>query len=240
MVGRLITDKDLAILPRDPEQAFIRLVELLNDRLARLSGDDWRDAASQYAQALLAFIDEAGLEIEVDRRYVYSSFADEGFGEWFERFRNTINYYKNRYLFRHGPVNWQGRSATVILDDDLRSEIHSLLGKIRKSVAQLEISEAKRDAIYAKIAKLAAEIDKSRTPLDAFTDFLLEVGEGLGNAAEKAEPFVRMVERLTAAFSRAKRQTEQMLLNAPANKQAKRLTGPASPQRVELDEEIPF
>lgn len=236
----MITDKDLATLPGDPEQAFIRLVDLLNDRLARLDGDDWRDAASQYAQAALAFIDETGLEIEVDRRYVYSSFADEGFGEWFERFRNTINYYKNRYLFRHGPVNWQSRSTTVILDDELRSEIHNLLGKMRKAVAQLDISEAKRDAIYAKIAKLAAEVDRSRTRLDAFTDFLLEVGEGFGNAAEKAEPFVKMVERLTTAFSRAKRQTEQMLLNPPASEQPKRLIGPASSQSVKLDDEIPF
>jgi hypothetical protein len=38
----MITAKDSSSLPEDPEKAFIMLVDLLNDRLSKLDGEDWR------------------------------------------------------------------------------------------------------------------------------------------------------------------------------------------------------
>ena len=129
--------------------------------------------------------------------------------------------------------------AAVPLNDDYRHEIHQLLNKIRKVVANLDITDQKRDAIYARIADLAAEVDKSKTGFGALTALFLEACEAGGKGAEKLEPLVRLIERVGNVFARAR---GQQALPPPVKSTTKRLPSPTPPARPsqDLDDEIPF
>ena len=239
----MISDDDLDDLPPTPEAAFVRLVDILNERLTA-DDEGWRFRAQQYVQVLLAFIDEHDLEREMGLTLDRGLPSGEGaeFYDWFNTFRNTINYYQARYRFRHR--NSYGDAITVALSSDFRRELHDLLNKIRKVVANLTVSDRKRDAIYKRIAALELEVDRSRTRLDAVMAFILEASETAGEVAENLQPVVNLAERVRDVFVRAKTDNEPLALPSPEGaKEAKRIAGPATPKaRVagSLDDEIPF
>jgi hypothetical protein len=240
----MISDNDLENLPAGNEAAFVRLVDLLNERLANGNPESWEFRAQQYAQVLLAFIDEHNLELgmtsTLDRHMPGESTG--GFSDWFNAFRNTINYFQARYRFRTRLVSTD--AITVQFNDERRHEIHNLLDKIKKVVANLTISDRKRDAIYSKIAALASEVDRSRTRIDALMAFILETSETAGEAAENLEPVIKLAERVRKLFARAQAEGQSGALPAPAEENSpKRITGPAVPQprrSTQLDDDIPF
>ena len=244
----MISDDEIASFPSSSPAAFVQLIDILNARLDN-SDDNWLVRAHQYVQIVLAFIDEHETELEIaDFDRSMPGGHGEYFDAWFRGFRNTINYYQARYRFRReAPV---GPALTVVLDNDSRAEVHRLLGKIKKIVAQMEVGDAKRDAIYNKIAALAAEVDKSRTRIDALFSFILESSKTMGEAAENAEPMMKLLERLKDLFANAK--SDSTSLPPPARQlpppkegsNSEKLTGPAVPKREssppKLDDDIPF
>ena len=240
-VGMLFDD-DLENLPNEPEPAFVKLVEILNQRLADANDQEWPLAAHEYVQVILAFADEHQITLPIDRTYPRNKHP---FFDWFAEFKDAVTYAQNRFRFRNKsgvPVG----VAAVPLNDKYRTEIHKLLGRIRKVVARLQISERKREAIYTKIGALAIEVDKDRTRLDALMDLVLEGTATLGEAAENLEPAVKLIEKLNGIFAKAKVESEPPALPSPDGEGvAKRITGPAvaesePPPSGDLDDEIPF
>jgi hypothetical protein len=230
-------DEDLEKLPQNSQAAFVKLIDLLNRRLAEDDGDSWHSRAQQYVQVVLGFVDAKGLNIDLDRLYPNSEY---NFSGWFERFRNSIIYYQARYRFSGISSGPASDVASVELTDSHRAEIHTLLNKIRKIIPHLHVSERKQTAIYNKIAALHAEVDKPRTGLDRLMAVILEVSDTAGEAADNLEPVVKLVERLRGAFVRAKSDSELPALPAPDGEPVmKRLTGPATPLQ-DRDDEIPF
>lgn len=243
----MISDEELASLPQGNEAAFVQLVDILNRELVNGDEEGWRFRAQQYVQVLLAFIDEhdlqAGMGFSVDRDMPGAD--TNGFYDWFTTFRNTINYYQARYRFRQRVT--VGDAITIRINADIRQEIHALLSKIRKVVANLQVSDRKRAAIYDKISKLAAEVDKDRTKIDLLMDFILEASGVAGEAAENLEPVVKLAERLRDLFAKAQTENRPALPGTGEGKQA-RIPGPAVPQEATsshpgggaIDDDIPF
>jgi hypothetical protein len=240
----MISDDDLAKLPPSPEAAFARLVEILDSRLSLADKQSRPSRAQQYVQVLLAFIDEHDLEatmgVSISRNMPkWDSGSFEG---WLNEFQNTIKYYQARCRFR--SRNASTDAITIALNSDYRSEIHDLLNKIRKVVANLEISDRKRDAIYGRISALESEIDKSRTRIDALMALMLEASETTGEVAERLEPVVKLAERVRALFAKARAENEPPALPAPDDpSQAKRIAGPAEAKdgpKPQSNDDIPF
>jgi hypothetical protein len=175
-----------------------------------------------------------------------TSIGDDEWWARFHHFRSQINYHRNRLRFQHHASPMDAQIAVIALNNERRAEIHKLLNKIRKVVANLQIDDRKRDAINIKIAALQAEVDKSKTGAGALTGLFIEVCGGLGEGAEKLEPLVKLVERVARAFWGAFE--EQKALPKPDAKRlpkpdAKKPSTPATPPRPpvqDLDDELPF
>jgi len=173
----MLTDDFLRSLPDDPEIAFIELVDELDKWLRehnRPSGfDEPPDYSGErkYADTLRAFADEFDLAVPF-RTYTRAQFPSEA--DWWVSFSEDVNYAKGRYQFRHklGARMLQGSSVT--LNAERRAEIHALIAKIRKVVAVLDVSEAKRDAIYSRLAVLAKEVDRSKTFFGTLMGLIIE------------------------------------------------------------------
>lgn len=232
----MLSEDDFAELPAEPEPAFVKLIDTLNSYLTRAHEEEWSIRAHEYVQIVLAFADEHQISLQIERTY-----SSQNFGDWFVEFKNAVTYAQNRYRFRIRSGVPTG-VPTVPLNAEYRNEIHAMLDKIRKVVANLQISDRKREAIYSKIGALAIEVDKDRTRTDTLMELVLEGSATLGEAAENLEPAVKLIEKLTNVFAKAKVESEPPALTGP-NKGSgpKRITGPAVAEPpIDLDDEIPF
>jgi hypothetical protein len=208
-------------------------VDLLNNHLESEQWGNWH--ARRYVETVNAFIDEHGWRGRegFERLSDAPPGADNVFRDWFTEFSNAVSYAQTRIRLRRKG----GGPLSVVLNSDHRREIGSLLAKIRAIVPRLDVSEGKRDAIYGHIARLQAEVDKSRTRLEAFFALTLDTADTLGKASEKGRPFVDMLERLKKIFFEAKSQDLPPQLPPPADR--KRIEPPARNQS-QMDDEIPF
>jgi hypothetical protein len=163
-------------------------------------------------------------------------FDDEA--DWWAKFSEDVSYTKSRYQFRRKLGSRLLLGSGVTLNAERRAEIHALIGKIRKVVAVLDVSEDKRDAIYSRLAALAKEVDRSKTFFGTLMDLILETSGTLGEAAEKLDPLTKLIRRLTSIVADQKAAGGQPQLPAPPER--KRIEGPVPQQQLDLDDDIPF
>jgi len=90
----------------------------------------------------------------------------------------------------------------VVLDTAWRDKIHSSLAIVRSLVNRPEIPVQIRDSIMTKIHALDAEIDRVRTRIQAFTQVLVGLCEGVSAGATALTPAVRLLERVVGAVAR--------------------------------------
>jgi hypothetical protein len=228
----MLTDHFLRSLPDDPELAFIELVDHLDKWLSeetrkasigcnKLSLEHNYISERKYAETLRAFVDEHDLDVPF-RRCLRTDFPSED--DWWARFSEDVAYSRSRYQFRHklGPRMLLGSSVT--LNADRRAQIHDLIAKIRKVVALLDVSEAKRDAIYSRIAALAKEVDQSKTIFATLMGLILETSGTLGEAAEKLDPLARLPTSAHVDCGRSKDRRRAIEALGPARNEAHRGT----------------
>ncbi|MBN9516145.1 MAG: hypothetical protein J0H97_22265 [Alphaproteobacteria bacterium] len=230
----MLTRDEIEALPDDPYEGFVAMVDFLNQRLEVLERwNNWH--ARRYFEAISAFLDEHGLRgAEPFERLNDDPPNGEGpFSVWWTEYSNAVSYAQVRISLRLK----RGGSLSVILNNDHRKEIGALLTKIRAIVPKLEVTDRKRDAIYARIGQLQTEVEKSKTNLEAFFALTLDTADTLGQAGTKAKPFLEALERLKKIFSKAK--SEQQSPSLPAPSKQKRLE-PPKPSGNGLDDDIPF
>jgi hypothetical protein len=105
--------------------------------------------------------------------------------------------------------------GSVALDPPWRDKIHSYLVIVRQIVERAELAVPLRESIMAKLNSLAAEIDRSRTRIEAFTDVLITLCEGIGEGAEALKPAVHLFERVIGAIGRLKSKSPVLALPSP-------------------------
>jgi len=231
----MLNEEFLRSLPDDPELAFIELVDYLDDWLRTRVNDQNFYSERKYADTLRAFVDEYDIDVPF-RQYTSVNFDHEG--DWWARFSADVNYAQSRFRFRHKLGARMLPSSSVTLNTERRAEIHSLIAKIRKVVAVLDVSEDKRDRIYSRIAALAKEVDQSKTFYGTLMGLIVETSGALGAAAERLDPLARLIRRITSIVADQKTADEQLKLAAPP--ETKRIEGPARQQYQDLDDDIPF
>ncbi|MGH7494727.1 MAG: hypothetical protein ACREOO_20335 [bacterium] len=138
------------------------------------------------------------------------------------------------------------KQYSVAFNPATKAKLRHHLGQIRDTVDKLEVSNAKKEALYSKIEALQLEIDKERTRFESLAALLVEVADTAGEAAEKFEPVKRLIEIITGTFGKSKR-TEDEQARLPAPRGLKRIEPPKKPlngkeQKRSLgkEDEIPF
>ena len=106
-------------------------------------------------------------------------------------------------------------NRTIALDAAWRGKVHSYLLVVRKFVEDAQLEAPLHDSIMTKLNALAAEIDRTRSRLDAFADVLVGLCEGVSAGAKALTPAVRLFERVVGSLARAQSETPAPSLPAP-------------------------
>lgn len=236
----MLTADELAKLPDNPEMAFVQLVEILDRWLESALAREEANARERYVEMLRAFADEYELDAAEFRRLSPTAAKFNSWLDYFDEFRSEVAYTSGRLRFRHRTDLGAVVTSSVELNNARRDEIHKLTLKIRKVVAVLDIPEAKRDAIYKRVAALDREVDQSKTRYGTLMALVLETCGTLGESAKKLEPVAKLVQKINAHVADQKAESELAALpEAPEQKQIAPPRERQSPP-AELDDGVPF
>ena len=243
---------DLTQLPPSGEEAFEVFEKQIRKSYEDFSSDDRRDQDNfdqngnycglygperAYLNAILAFVDEYNLDIDVPDITALRGYE---FLEKFEEVKAKIGYSVLRFALRKNRID-DGTVGTLIsISSTYKSEIGSLLETIRKIVNQEVQDVKKRDKIVSKIASLQSEIDRDQTTVDALFGRMIDLSHTVGECAENLEPLISKLERIKRIFwensNKVKllpKKERQKLITQQDNK-------PSSPNIDDIKDEIPF
>ena len=245
---------DLSNLPKDREPAFVDFVTALNEELELSIQRDrtiYSDQNGNYegsyepersfVTAILAFLDEYSIDSEITD---ISECSNQDFAESFGRFKSRIGYITTRFKLRKNRIKTGSIGTLIEIDSNYKSEIGSLLEKIRKIVNSEIESDNKKDKIFSKIASLQSEVDRSQTTVDALFGRALDLSQVIGKFGENVSPLIDQMERLKKLFWDSPKKVEQL----PKPDRPKRIThekdtDPRVTKGTDLDninDEIPF
>ena len=238
-----ITDAEIDALPDDPMDKFIEIERIVRGRYEAAVRDLREDeSALPLARRYMAIVLPAAQEYEIESISGWSqpSIQNESW-DTYNGFIAEVDFYLTKLRLRRAA---HSKEHSIALDAATKVKLRHLTGQLRGTIDKLDISVAKKDRLYKRLADFEWEIDRARTRLQVFGSLLIEAADDFGEAAVKLDPVVRCIERITAALSGARR-AEEATLGLPAPKEKKRIEGPKAGVRKGnfdrvLDDEIPF
>ncbi len=247
-------DLNLDALSTDSQLAFVQFLDQTRKVYERASANDREYSVDQngnyvgsyeperaFAVAILAFLDEYGLETEISD--ISELDDDAEFFKQFKRFDSKISYTAMRYRLRKNRIESGGVGTVIEIAESYKAEIGSLLEKIRKIVNQEVDPGRKKDKIFTRISALQSEVDRDQTTVDAAFGRVLDLSKTLGEAGDNIKPAVDQLERIKKLFWDRSEKIEQL----PKPDRPKMITeekphehsGYDAPSR-DIDDEIPF
>jgi hypothetical protein len=160
-----------------------------------------------------------------------------------------FNLEKDRYIVRHNIKKYRNRKQfSVEFDSSTKVKIHHYVAQIRNIIAECDLTERKKNSLYAKINAFAADVDRARTRFDSAMSMLIDLADVARHGTEAVQPLTDFVNSITALFGAAK-SSEPDATQLPKPEELKRIEGP-KPTEVDqnspvtpssdLDDEIPF
>jgi hypothetical protein len=231
----------------DPELAFARIEGKLRSRTNELlqaaeqNGGGVFQAQLDYITHVLAAADY--YEIKALDRFQIPTYSSrtEDIWELYKDVVQTVDYFSVKIKI----ASANGRRAySVVLDPAEKEKIRHLAEQIKKAIESSNLATAKRESLLDKLNLFLAEVDKDRTKIQIVSDLMYESAVALGDAAEGAEPAVRLLERVMAFFG-LKIQDQAKRLPPPRKPRQlepppRRLPPPAANKGRQTDDDIPF
>ncbi|TQV73369.1 hypothetical protein [Denitrobaculum tricleocarpae] len=204
-----ISDIDLTELPSGREEAFVYFEKSVRDKHERSVQDD-RDFHSDqnnnyvgrlepervYISAILAFLDEYNLHIDVPDLNNITREQENDFLAELNNFKYKIHYAVTRFSLRKVRIEDGSVGTTILITSTYKSEIGKLLETIRKIVNQEVTDTCKKDKIFSKISDLQLEVDRDQTTIDALFGRVLSLSKTIGQVAENLTPLLDKLERI--------------------------------------------
>lgn len=150
-----------------------------------------------YVTAILAFLDEYSIDTDIED---ISDLGNEEFFKHFGRFKSKVEYVSARFELRKNRISNGAIGTTIRLTGDYKSEVGSLLERIRKVVNQEVEAGPKKEKIFSKIASLQSEVDRDLTTVDAAFGRVLDLSKLLGQSGANIKPAVDQLERIKKIF----------------------------------------
>ncbi|MGO8740375.1 hypothetical protein [Rhodoblastus sp.] len=236
-------DTIYAALPDDPEEAFLILettfAEECNGRIAleedRLGTDaNLNPIYVQYISKVLGAIEALGLQSRFSTQSI-PSVIDAGYNTYID-FVRDVEFYKTTLKIRTAR---RRREYSVSFDVNTKKKLLQMLARMKDIVSTLDVSDAKKEALFAKIAALESEIHCDRTRLDVIGAFWLELCSKVGEGVEKLEPLRKWVDSIGGLIADAKAQERGGVQQPSLPSPPKRLEPPkAAPETNE--DGVPF
>jgi hypothetical protein len=222
-------------LPEDPELAFLSLEALFkrecDEQLARAHQEERTDVYFiQYISRVLAAINELRLEPQFAENSVPS--IDSVNYTTYLNFSKDVEHYRTKLQIRHSR---RRKEYSVALDMPTKRKLRHLLLQIKETVDKLDVSQSKKEALFAKIAALENEINRERTRFDALAALWVEVCGKIGDGVEKLESLRKLIDSVGNLIGAAKKEEETEAHRLPAPKTPKQIAPPK-----ESGDDIPF
>ncbi|QEL25529.1 hypothetical protein FQV39_25255 [Bosea sp. F3-2] len=232
-------------LPDDPEEAFA----VLHRRKIERVRDAWNDSGAnhslveeEYVDSLIAFdqVHDLGLLIGFSSPPV----QQREFSDFFSGFRRHCEIISQKILMESARRAKASAASIVVFDAETKKAIHLLIQGIREKLIALDLTEAKREALFKKLNAFALEVDNNRTRADALYAFAYDVAKNGRKIAEEVSPILDVVDRISDLIDKAKKLKDLL----PPWSERKRIEPP--PKRIEgpgfgrarntADDDIPF
>ena len=199
-----ISDEELDELPDDPLLRFVAIEKIVRERYERACQNiGMDDSAIMYARRYMSIVLPAALRYGIAglKGWTRPAPQDDNW-EWYNAFFADVDYsVTDIRLLRAERL----KLNSVKLDASTKLKLRHLTNEIRETVDKLDVSVAKKEKLYARLADLESEINRDRTRYEAYAALMIEACDDAGEAMKRLEPIIRAVERVGAAIGIAKR-----------------------------------
>lgn len=230
-------------LPDDPEEAFAMLhrkkfAELETYWENNESGHWYEER--RYVDIMIAFDEVMSLGCLTGFKNVPN--VDQKFAEFWHSFRRHVEITSQKYLIEAARRQKKGSETIIVLEEAAKSAIQHLVQRIREHLNQLDLPEAKRDALFNKLNAFAAEIDRNRTRAEAFFAFAIDLAKTARTMNDELKPLQQTVDKVFEWIEKAKKYTEVL----PPWEERKKIERPKEQlpkldrHTPDIDDEIPF
>lgn len=238
-----ISDDEIAALPDEPEQRFVALESIVRSRYEQAYAElGERESILPIMRRYMSIVLPAAKHYGIEDLSTWEQPAPGADSDVYNAFFADVDYCITALRLRNIE---QVSAHSVALDAGMKIKLGRMVAHIRETVARLDISVTKKDALFKRINKLQDEIDRVRTGWQAFAGLMIEACDDVGEAAEKLDPVVRLIERVGSALGVAKR-AENAQPRLPPPKEPRKIQPPAPPRArkngfdKKIDDEIPF
>lgn len=192
-------------LPDDPEEAFLYLEAVFRTECEQKIRDAHHEERIdiyyiQYISKVLGAISELGIESHFANRSV-PSIEDVDY-QTYVNFSKDVEHYRTMLQIRRAR---RRKEFSVALDQAMKIKLRHMLSQMREIVDRLDVCPTKKEALFAKINALQAEIDRDRTRFDIAAALWIEGCEKLGEGAEKLKPLREILDSIGNLFKQAKK-----------------------------------
>jgi hypothetical protein len=227
-------------LPDDEEEAFLFLQKQFKDALTARLRDMPEDGYSRDAYLdYMAHVIGAARELNVEEVKDWTiPLNDSNIYPEYSAFELAVTQVIVQAQIRS---NRKSRRFSVALSRSDRDKISHHVVQLRNIIVGSSLSIEKREAILDRLNELQKEIDRDRSRMDRFADFMSRLAAVSKDfAQEGAEPWWKWAEAILEILGKAKNKEDDQL-KLPAPKERKRIEGPKTPsENKELDDDIPF
>jgi hypothetical protein len=222
-------------LPDDPEEAFLVLEAHFRDEcdhaLQTLDRDDRTDVVHvDYMAKVLGAINALGLESNFKSEV--PSIDDVNYSTYLN-FNKDVTHYRTVLQIRRSQRE-QGYS--VQFDETAKSKIHHHLDQVLDIFDKLEVEDAKREKLIARLNDLQNEVNLKRTRFDRLAALSIEVASVAGEVTEKSR-VLDLLGAVQRVFWGAQTEKQKRL---PSPKSQKRIEPPKIEKKSSMDDDIPF
>jgi hypothetical protein len=192
-------------LPDDPEEAFLYLESVFRAECEQKIGDAHHEERVdiyyiQYISKVLGAISELGIESHFAKRSI-PSIEDVDY-QTYVNFSKDVEHYRTMLQIRRAR---RRKEFSVALDQATKIKLRHMLSQMRDIVDRLDVSAIKKEALFAKINALQAEIDRDRARFDIVAALWIEGCEKLGEGAGKLKPLRELLDSIGNVFNQAKK-----------------------------------
>jgi hypothetical protein len=244
----MITEEDfMAVADCPPDLAFVRLErkfrEMLETNLERSdNGNTYDHFIIEYMNHTLAAANALGLDI-LEFFTVPDPNNTTNLTGTYNHFRQVVDGFTVGVHIRNIRV---GPATSLPFDEHEKKHIRAYVLKIKEIVDASALEIAKKEALMNRLNAFLAEVDKDRTSMQRFQDFVMSVAKTTTDATEELEPAWKWVRMIAALFG-VRQDTENAKLPAPPKRieRPKRQLPPPAAQRngtrnSDIDDDIPF
>jgi hypothetical protein len=237
----MVKSIDYDSLPDDPHMAFVKLVEHFDQELKEdVTGFSDNEDTRLFLIGHMNKILGAARALHIDQLGAWSlPDYDEAYGVHRD-FDLAVKSIVLQVQIQNARVT---KIYSVSLDTASKARIHNLVRQIRELIEASDITERKRNSLFAKLNAFEADVDRARTRFENAMLAFVDLADVVHKGTDALKPITDLVTRIKELIGEAK-SAEPEPAKLPSPDSLKRVEPPQKriegPKSRNLDDEIPF